>query len=201
MLNKEFFDRDAIVVAKDLLGKVLRVKYKSVWLSASIIETEAYYLEDKASHASLGYTEKRKALFMSAGTIYMYYCRGQPALNVSVNGRGCAVLIKSGFFLGDEKTLLIMQKLNPKKDLSYRSLEKLCAGQTLLCRSLGLTVKAWDQRQFDFKKFYIEDIGYRVEKIIQTRRLGIPLGRAEHLPYRFIDASKAEFCTKKPRIT
>ncbi|MDV3444008.1 DNA-3-methyladenine glycosylase, partial [Pseudomonas otitidis] len=34
------------------------------WLSARIIETEAYYLAEKGSHASLGYTEKRRALFL-----------------------------------------------------------------------------------------------------------------------------------------
>jgi len=42
-------------------------------LTAQILETEAYYLNDKASHASLGFTEKRKALFMPPGTIYMYF--------------------------------------------------------------------------------------------------------------------------------
>lgn len=199
MLNIKFFDRDATTVAKDLLGKVLKVKYKSVWLTASIIETEAYYLEDKASHASLGYTEKRKALFMPAGTIYMYYCRGQPTLNISVKGKGCAVLIKSGFPLANEKILAIMQALNPQKNQLPRSLEKLCAGQILLCKSLGLTVKDWNQKQFDSKKFYIEDNGYKVEKILQTQRLGIPKGRDEHLPYRFIDAAKVEYCTKKPK--
>lgn len=201
MLNVKFFNRDALVVAKDLLGKVLRVKHHSVWLSASIIETEAYCLEDKASHASLGYTEKRKALFMPAGTIYMYYCRGQPALNVSVKGKGCAVLIKSGFPLVNKKTLTIMQNLNPQKNQLPRPLEKLCAGQTLLCKALGLTVKDWDQKQFDPERFYIEDLGYKVEKIIQTRRLGIPEGRDEHLPYRFIDAAKVAYCTKKPYET
>ena len=88
MLHSDFFDRDAITVAESLLGKVLRAKYQTMWLSAIIIETEAYHLEDKASHASLGYTEKRKALFMSLGTIYMYYARGNDSLNISCQGEG-----------------------------------------------------------------------------------------------------------------
>ena len=77
MLKKSFFDRDACLVAQQLLGKIIRRKYHGQWLAARIIETEAYYLADKGSHASLGYTEKRKALFMPAGTIYMYYARGK----------------------------------------------------------------------------------------------------------------------------
>ena len=38
-----FFDRDAQVVAKDLLGKVLAHKVDDIWVSARIIETEVYY--------------------------------------------------------------------------------------------------------------------------------------------------------------
>jgi DNA-3-methyladenine glycosylase len=190
MLKSDFFDRDAIVVAKDLLGKVIRAKYGNIWLSARITQTEAYYLHDKASHASLGYTEKRKALFMPAGTIYMYYARGKDSLNISANGQGNAVLIKAGIPYFDKKspikTLKIMQTLNPING-RQRAPEKLCSGQTLLCSSLGLKVKDWDAKQFNKKYFYFEDIGYRSQKIIQTTRLGIPKGRDEHLPYRFID--------------
>ena len=47
-LETRFFDRDACSVAKDLLGKIIRRKYKGQWLAARIIETEAYYLEEKA---------------------------------------------------------------------------------------------------------------------------------------------------------
>ncbi len=58
-----------------------------LWLSARIIETEAYYVAEKGSHASLGYTEKRKALFLDGGHIYMYYARGGDSLNFSAQAR------------------------------------------------------------------------------------------------------------------
>ncbi|AHV91620.1 methylpurine-DNA glycosylase family protein [Bordetella holmesii ATCC 51541] len=96
-LPDSFFDRDAATLARDLLGKILRRRWGSLWLSARIIETEAYYLTDKGSHASLGYTHKRRALFMGGGTIYMYYARGSDSLNFSARGQGNAVLIKSAF--------------------------------------------------------------------------------------------------------
>jgi len=204
MLDFSFFNRDAVIVAKELLGKVMRVKYNAVWLSAMIIETEAYYLHDKSSHASLGFTEKRRGLFMPAGTIYMYYARGADSMNVSVKGEGNAVLIKSGIpFIDDATTdnmIHIMQQLNPKKNSHEpRPQNYLCSGQTLLCRSLNLRVKEWDQQQFDRDRFFIEDIdGYVPEKIIQTKRLGIPKGRDEHLEYRFVDARYAAFCTQNP---
>jgi DNA-3-methyladenine glycosylase len=120
MLSKKFFNQDAAKLAKSLLGKVLRVKYQNLWLSARIIETECYYKKEKGSHASLGYTEKRKALFMPPGTIYMYYARGGDSLNFSARGEGNAVLIKSGIPFEDAKTpanmIKIMQQLNPIKN-------------------------------------------------------------------------------------
>jgi DNA-3-methyladenine glycosylase len=202
MLSQSFFDRDPQIVAKELLGKVIRVKFKTMWLSASIIETEAYYIHDKGSHASLGFTEKRKALFMPAGTIYMYYARGGDSLNISCHGEGNAVLIKSAKPYIDKHSpanmIEIMQELNPLPNERLRDPCKLCSGQTLLCKSLGLKVPDWNTKTFDPKRFYFEDIGYRPETIIQTRRLGIPLGRDEHLLYRYIDYEEARHCTLPP---
>ncbi len=204
MLSKQFFAKDAQQLAKELLGKIIFARYNnSCWLTAKIVETEAYYLTDRASHASLGYTEKRKALFMPAGTIYMYYARGGDSLNVSAQGEGNAVLIKAGIpYLEHDNAqpmLEIMHKLNPHKDKQQRrATHKLCAGQTLLCRSLNLQVPHWDKQQFNKNSFYIADVNYKPDKIIQTTRLGIPPGRDENLLYRFIDHAHATSATKNP---
>ncbi len=202
ILTHDFFDDDACTVAQNLLGKIIRRKYRQHWLAARIIETEAYYLEEKGSHASLGYTEKRKALFMPAGTIYMYYARGKDSFNISCKGKGNAVLIKSAYPLFDNKSsaesLSVMQQLNPAASGGVRPLEKLCNGQTLLCSSLAIKVKQWDQKNFDNTRLYIEDTNERPEQIIQTTRLGIPAGRDEQLPYRYIDYNYARYCTSNP---
>lgn len=203
LLDNHFFNTDACSVARSLLGKLIVRKYKNTWLYAQIIETEAYYLTDKGSHASLGYTEKRKALFMPAGTIYMYYARGKDSLNISCQGEGNAVLIKSAFphiGSGSETDIMIqlMQTLNPSASGEPRPMHKLCCGQTLLCRSLNLKVSDWDQQNFDEDEFYFADHAYQTDKIIQTTRLGIPQGRDEHLPYRFIDYEYARYCSSNP---
>lgn len=203
MLRSEFFARDASLVARELLGKVLRRKYQNQWLSARIIETEAYYLDEKGSHASLGYTEKRKALFMPPGTIYMYYARGKDSLNVSCLGEGNAVLIKSGIAFSDslspESSIEVMQDLNPLPNRPFkRHPQKLCSGQTLLCSALHLKVTAWDTKVFDENEFFIDDVGINVSKIITTTRLGIPKGRDEHLMLRFVDYEFAKYCSQNP---
>ncbi len=203
MLVSAFFNQDACELAKALLGKVIRVKRGRAWLAARIIETEAYYQKEKGSHASLGLTPKRKALFMPPGTIYMYYARGGDSFNVSAKSQGNAVLIKSGIPYEDPMTskrmIEMMQRLNPKKNSDEpRDPKKLCSGQTLLCKSLGIKVSDWDQQGFDAQRFYIDDVAYQPEKIIQTTRLGIPKGRDGHLPYRYIDHAFAEHCTMNP---
>ncbi len=201
-LPDSFFDRDAQVLAQALLGKVIRHKVGELWLAARIIETEAYYFAEKGSHASLGYTEKRKALFLDGGYIYMYYARGGDSLNFSAEGPGNAVLIKSASpwvdELSDANSLAQMQLNNPDASGALRSPARLCAGQTLLCKALGLKVPIWDAKRFDANLLLVEDVGETPARIIQTTRLGIPTGRDEHLLYRFVDAEYARFCTRNP---
>lgn len=201
-LPDHFFDRDAQTLARALLGKIIRHRHAGHWLSARIIETEAYYLTDKGSHASLGYTEKRKALFLDGGHIYMYYARGGDSLNFSALGPGNAVLIKSAYPWQDPVSgadaLAIMQRNNPRPDGSLRPPHRLCNGQTLLCRALALKVPDWDARCFDTGRLFVEDTGEKPSRIIQTTRLGIPKGRDEHLPYRFVDFDYAAHCTRNP---
>jgi len=201
LLSDNFFARDAQQLACALLGKIIRHRVNGLWLSAQIIETESYYQDEKGSHASLGFTHNRRALFMPPGTIYMYYARGGDSLNFSAKGQGNAVLIKSAYPVVDEisgkASLQKMQQLNPSKQGNMRAPEKLCAGQTLLCKSLGLKVPDWNAKRLN-SQLHLEDVGIIPAQIIQTRRLGIPIGRDEDLPYRFVDAKYAKFCTKNP---
>ncbi|MBV7491658.1 DNA-3-methyladenine glycosylase [Pseudomonas sp. PDM30] len=201
-LPDAFFDRDAQILARDLLGKVIRHRVGDLWLSARIIETEAYYCAEKGSHASLGYTEKRKALFLDGGHIYMYYARGGDSLNFSAQGPGNAVLIKSAYPWVDQlsgpASLAQMLLNNPDAQGHPRPSQKLCAGQTLLCKALGLKVPVWDAKRFDHEVLLVEHVGQTPAHIIQTTRLGIPHGRDEHLMYRFVDAAYAAYCTRNP---
>ncbi|MNH99746.1 3-methyladenine DNA glycosylase [compost metagenome] len=201
-LPDAFFDRDAQTLARDLLGKIIRHRVGDLWLSARIIETEAYYCAEKGSHASLGYTEKRKALFLDGGHIYMYYARGGDSLNFSAQGPGNAVLIKSAYPWVDElsgpASLAQMLLNNPDAQGHPRPSQKLCAGQTLLCKALGLKVPVWDAKRFDHEVLLVEHVGQTPAHIIQTTRLGIPHGRDEHLMYRFVDGTYAAYCTRNP---
>ncbi len=77
VLKKHFFNRSALVVAPELLGKYLVVKKDGKEEAYMITETEAYDgIEDLASHASKGKTPRTEIMFGEAGRIYIYLIYG-----------------------------------------------------------------------------------------------------------------------------
>lgn len=204
ILQPEFYAQDTVSVAQKLVGKVISHRIGNIWLRARIIETESYLITEKASHSSLGKSHSNRATFMEPGTIYMYYSRGKDSMNISTGEIGDAVLLKSGFpyvnrilSKKDQEMIKLMQKLNPINGRP-RPLESLCAGQTLLCSSLGIKLTEWNTRQFDPDRFYIEDVGYTPQSLIHAKRLGIPENRDEGLKYRYVDLKYAKYCTSNP---
>lgn len=189
-------------MAQDLIGCVLRRRLDGLWLGVRIVETEAYGLNDPASHAYLGRTPSREPMWAPPGTIYMYHSRAGASLNVSCGKGPEAVLIKAGVPVVDatspKSALNAMHRLNPAPDGQSRRLEaRLCAGQTLLCRSLGLTVAEWSGRQFESDRFYIEARKAR-PRIIRTLRLGIRPDRDDGRRSRYVDRGFSSSATTNP---
>ncbi|TDO73387.1 DNA-3-methyladenine glycosylase [Halanaerobium saccharolyticum] len=81
-LDYDFYQKDAVQTAKDLLGKILVRKYEGKTIKVKIVDTEAYLgAEDKASHAYNNRKTKRtETMFARGGLAYiyliygMYYC-------------------------------------------------------------------------------------------------------------------------------
>ena len=68
VLPRDFYSRDTIRVAKELLGKVLVRETPAGRMSVRIVETEAYCgPHDKACHASKGMTDRTRVMFGAAG--------------------------------------------------------------------------------------------------------------------------------------
>lgn len=93
-LERSFYTRDALVVAPDLLNKLL-------WsgpVVGRIVETEAYLAEDPASHSFRGRTARNGSMFAIGGTLYVYLSYGvHHCLNVvtGCEGDGQAVLVRA----------------------------------------------------------------------------------------------------------
>lgn len=100
-LTEEFFRRDCLEVAPELVGKILVRRLPSgELLTERISETEAYRgEEDKACHASKGRTKRTGILYGDSGKIYVYLCYGMHWLmNITTgqeNQPQC-VLIRAG---------------------------------------------------------------------------------------------------------
>lgn len=93
-LDYDFFNRDILLVAEDLIGKTLVFKNTKYIVS----ELEIYRgEEDTACHASKGLTNRTKILYDEAGTIYVYLCYGiHNMFNIVTGNKGQpqAILIR-----------------------------------------------------------------------------------------------------------
>lgn len=98
-LSGDFFQRDARVVARDLVGRVLVTVGDGVRTSGRIVETEAYLgAGDPASHSHRGPSARNAPMFLVGGHAYVYLIYGMYwCFNVvtGVEGDGEAVLIRA----------------------------------------------------------------------------------------------------------
>ncbi len=76
ILPRKFYNRDPLIVAPDLLGKVIVHRYHDQTLSGIIVETEAYRNDDPASHSYRGKTKRNEVMFGKSGVAYVYFIYG-----------------------------------------------------------------------------------------------------------------------------
>ena len=89
---------DTVLLARDLIGKVLVHDLPDGRLSGRIVETEAYVVGDASGHAFRGPTPRNRSLFLERGHAYVYRAYGISwMLNVSSEeaGVGAGVLLRA----------------------------------------------------------------------------------------------------------
>lgn len=95
LLDRAFFERDAVRVAPELLGCTVTVNGVTVRLT----EVEAYRQDDPASHAFRGPTKRTAVMFGPAGHLYVYFTYGMHYCGNLVcgpEGYGSGVLLRAG---------------------------------------------------------------------------------------------------------
>jgi DNA-3-methyladenine glycosylase len=164
-LGREFYGRDVLEVAPELLGKKLvRVFPDGSRGSFMITETEAYRgEEDKACHASKGYTPRTEVMFREGGYVYMYLIYGMYwMLNIVTGPENVpqAVLIRG-----------IIEANGPGRLSRLLNLEREFYGEDLVTSG----------------RFWIEE-GTRPPEIQTTPRIGIEYAGDpwKDLPWRFL---------------
>ena len=194
ILKTDFFDRSAVVVAKELVGKYLIRKIGTKVEKYKIVETEAYEgFRDKASHASYGKTLRNNPMFEKPGTIYVYFTYGMHwMLNIVCGKKGhpAAVLIRG---IDDcSGPARLTKKLEINKNLNAKMLGKKTGLwiEKSIPSDISLKLKN--------KNKQIEDISSKL-KIIKTPRIGVDSAGPvwSKKLYRFVLESEKEKLLKK----
>jgi DNA-3-methyladenine glycosylase len=135
-LPRAFYDRDTIVVAKELLGKFLVHHSHGVKRVGKIVEVEAYLgPHDLAAHSAKGRTKRTEIMFGPPGHAYVYLIYGMyHCMNVVTERAGHA-------------SAVLLRAIEPVKNVEGRT-----CGPGLLCRAMkiDLRLNAHDLLSDDF---------------------------------------------------
>ena len=136
-LDREFYERETLDVAKNLLGKYIVHKVHETILIAKVTETEAYKENDKAAHFYNGRrTERTEVIFGRGGFAYIYLIYGMyNCFNVITEKEGFpgAVLVR-----GVEPIIGIEEMLENRK-MGREKIRNLTNGPGKLCIAMEIT--------------------------------------------------------------
>ncbi len=191
-LNQNFYARDTLTVARELLGKHLVRVVEGVSLTLRITETEAYIGRmDKACHAyNYKHTKRTETLFASPGTAYLYLIYGMyTCLNcvTEAEGEPAAVLIRGGEPVDAQSADLLSDSRFgcAAADMSSYQRKNFLNGPGKLCKALSLTTKE-NGLSLMGSTLYILDAGETPDAIYTGKRIGIDYAEeAVSFPWRF----------------
>ena len=182
-LPREFYLRDGLTVARELIGKKLVTRSADGVTSGIIVETEAYMgALDAAAHSYRGKTERTKIFFGEGGFVYVYLIYGRNlCTNVVCNVADVpeAVLIRA---LEPVDGVELMKIRRGKKNL-----RELCSGPGKLSQALGVTKNFYGADLFG-NEIFIETTNFQAD-VVTTKRINVDYaGAAASYPWRFIAA-------------
>ncbi|MCV0409593.1 DNA-3-methyladenine glycosylase [Nitrosopumilus sp.] len=169
MIPREFYSKDTITVARNILGKRIIRKIGRMELSGIITETEAYrHTDDPASHAFGKKTDRNKVMFEDVGHAYVYFTYGMHyCFNVVARHpktKAGAVLIRA---IKPEKGIEKMQK-----NRKIVNLKNLTNGPAKLTQALEITKEHYGIDLTKDSRLYIAE-GIQPKKITASPRIGI----------------------------
>lgn len=197
-LQGDFYSRPTADVAKALVGmRLVRTISKNGvarQLSGIIVETEAYGgIDDLASHARMGPTNRNLVMFGKPGRAYVYFTYGaHHCVNVTAKapGREAGAVLLRALEPLDGIDLMISNR-------SQDNLRALASGPGKLTQALGIGATLNGADVTDSRSELRIEYGKVPDKVIATPRIGIT--RATEIKWRFIDAA-SNFVSQPSRI-
>jgi DNA-3-methyladenine glycosylase len=177
-LSRRFYERSVHEVARELIGCVVRHGETA----GRIVETESYHMDEPASHAYAGLTERTRTLFGPPGHAYVYFSYGIHSLLNAVceeEGTGAAVLIRALEPVDGEDEMRGRRGLQRATDL--------CSGPGKLTQALdiGLSLNGTSLEDGPIVVLGREPSAPE-PRVVIGERIGIT--KAADLPWRFCDA-------------
>jgi len=172
ILPREFYSKNTVTVAKELLGKKIVRRIGKHEMIGIISETEAYrHKDDPASHAHRKITQRNKAMFGDVGISYVYFTYGMHyCFNIVARHpktKAGAVLIRA---IQPEKGIEVMQKNRKMTDL-----RNITNGPAKLAQALKITKKEYGADLTKKSELFITE-GIKPGKITASSRIGIKSG-------------------------
>jgi|TARA_B100002003_G_scaffold97085_1_gene90452 DNA-3-methyladenine glycosylase len=180
-INRRFYTRDTLKVAKAILGKVLVRRTPLEVFTGKIVETEAYRgTDDPASHSFRGKTNRNEVMFGKPGITYVYFTYGNHhCLNIVTERTGipAAVLIRSIEPLKGIETM--------KRNRSVEKIIDVASGPGKLTKAFQITREDNNIDVTDSSSNISIHTPAKEKsfQIVQTTRIGIRL--AQEFPWRF----------------
>jgi DNA-3-methyladenine glycosylase len=156
-LPRSFYDRDPIVVARELLGKALVHVEAGVERIGRIVEVEAYLgPHDLAAHSSKGLTERTKVMFGPPGHAYVYLIYGMyHCMNVVTEREGAT-------------SAVLLRAVEPVKNVAGRT-----QGPGLLCRAMHID-RRLNAHDLLSDEFYIRTLpNAEGHSVVKRPRIGV----------------------------
>ena len=170
ILPREFYAKNTVTVAKNLVGKRITRKIGKEILSGIITETEAYkHKEDPASHAFRKITDRNKIMFEDVGLAYVYFTYGMHyCFNITARHpktKAGAVLIRAIF---PDKGV---QKMHQNRgNVSFKNLTN---GPAKLSQALQITKQQYGIDVTTNSEIFISDNDMNSKQIKSSPRIGI----------------------------
>jgi DNA-3-methyladenine glycosylase len=180
-LDRAFYDRPTLDVARDLIGKVLVHRGPDGATAGAIVEVEAYIGEDDpACHAAPGPTARNAPLYGPPGFAYVYLNYGIHRLfNVvtEADGRPAAVLVRALLPL-EGIEVMRQRRAGDRRPGSEIPDHELCRGPGSLARAMAITLahNRADLCATNDPGLCVEDRGIGYPDVQWSGRIGIRVG-------------------------
>lgn len=191
-LKREFFTRDTLTVAEELLGKILVLERDGVVYKGKIVETEAYTDDpnDDAAHFHKGLTDRTRVVKEAGGHIYIYniygiyQCMNIIAEKEDVHG---GVLLRAIEPIEGIEWMYLNRYKREWDEPKKKEIINLTNGPAKLVMSYGITKDEFYGRDLDSDpNIYLEDSEkLSQDKIVKSPRVNIDYAKSKDYLFRF----------------